>query len=242
VEIRGSTALVTGGSRGLGGALGRELARRGARVVLIARSREELEALVRGIRAGGGEAHGLVGDVGREEDAARLAGEAAALSGPPDILVHAASTLGRTPLEALVDTAPADFERVLQVNLLGPFRLTLAVAGSMLVRRRGLVVAVSSDAAVVPYPRWGAYGVSKAALDHLLRIWAAELAGTGVRFVSVDPGEMDTEMHAAALPGADRAALADPADVAARIAAIVQASESVASGSRVEAGAWPGAA
>jgi NAD(P)-dependent dehydrogenase (short-subunit alcohol dehydrogenase family) len=103
VEIRGSTALVTGGSRGLGAALGRELSRRGARVVLIARGREELEAVVRGIRASGGEAHGLVGDVGREEDAARLAGEAAALAGPADILVHAASTLGRTPLEPLVD-------------------------------------------------------------------------------------------------------------------------------------------
>jgi NAD(P)-dependent dehydrogenase (short-subunit alcohol dehydrogenase family) len=106
---------------------------------------------------------------------------------------------------------------VLEVNLLGPFRLSKAVLGNMLVRGAGLVVHVSSDAATSAYPGWGAYGVSKAALDHLGRIWAAELEGSGVSFVSLDPGEMDTEMHRAALPDADPATLARPADVAARI-------------------------
>src|SRR2546421_727847 len=83
-------------------------------------------------------------------------------------------------------------------------------------RRRGsgLIVHVSSDAAVAAYPRWGAYGVSKAALDHLNRIWAAELQQAGVRFLSVDPGEMDTAMHAQAMPEADRSQLAQPEAVA----------------------------
>ena len=96
------------------------------------------------------------------------------------------------PLRLLLDTECEDLERALAVNLVGPFRLTKALAGPMVLRGRGLVVHVSSDAAVEAYPRWGAYGVSKAALDHLGRIWAAELAGTGVRVLTVDPGEMDT--------------------------------------------------
>jgi NAD(P)-dependent dehydrogenase (short-subunit alcohol dehydrogenase family) len=242
VEIRGRTALISGGSRGLGAALGRELAERGARVVLLARGGEALDAVVARIRSGGGEAYGLVGDVGRPDDTHRLIGEAAALAGPPDLLVHAASSLGRTPLAPLVDTTPAELERVLQVNLLGAFRLTLAVAGSMLVRREGLVLAISSDAAVVPYARWGAYGVSKAALDHLMRIWAVELEGTGVRFLSLDPGEMDTEMHAAAMPEADRTSLRSPDEVARRIVAIVAAAESVPNGSRLDVARWERAA
>ena len=81
-------------------------------------------------------------------------------------------------------------------------------------RGRGTVVNVSSDAAVAAYERWGAYGASKAALDHLTRTWAAELAGTGVRMLAIDPGEMDTQMHAQAMPDADPAALTDPMRVA----------------------------
>jgi NAD(P)-dependent dehydrogenase (short-subunit alcohol dehydrogenase family) len=84
------------------------------------------------------------------------------------------------------------------------------------------VVFVSSDAAVEGYPTWGAYGASKAGLDQLARVWAAELAGTGVRVVSIDPGDMDTPMHAAAIPDADPASLRRPEDVAARIAELLQ--------------------
>ena len=96
---------------------------------------------------------------------------------------------------------------------------------------------ISSDASVSSYERWGAYSVSKAALDHLSRLWAAELAERGVRVLSVDPGEMDTQMHADAMPDADPATLARPADVAARIIALVRDS-TVPSGSRVEAQSW----
>jgi NAD(P)-dependent dehydrogenase (short-subunit alcohol dehydrogenase family) len=103
----------------------------------------------------------------------------------------------------------------------------------MVLRRRGVVVFVSSDASVNGYPRWGAYGVSKAALDHLARTWGAELEGTGVRVLSVDPGEMNTQMHADALPDADPATLADPRDVAARIATLVERADGVPLGARV---------
>jgi NAD(P)-dependent dehydrogenase (short-subunit alcohol dehydrogenase family) len=234
MRLLGSAALVTGGSRGLGAALGRELARRGARVVLVARGREDVEAVAAEIRARGGEAHALVADVGSQDQIYPLAGAAAALLGPIDLLIHDASTLGPLPLRPLAETECEDFQRVLDVNLIGPFRLTKAVVGSMALRGRGLVVGISSDAAVVGYPGWGAYGVAKAALDHLIRTWAAELADSGVRFLSIDPGEMDTGMHAAAMPEADRASLADPAEVAARIADLTETAEAIPSGSRVE--------
>src|ERR1700744_838062 len=202
-------ALITGASRGLGRALAVELARVGAQVVLVARESEELHAAVAEIRAADGAAHAVAADVVNKEAIHKIAGAAAALVGPIDLLIHNASTLGPTPLPLLLDTECEDLERVLAVNLVGPFRLTKAIAGSMALRGRGLVVHISSDAAVSAYPGWGAYGVSKAALDHLGRSWAAELSGTGVRVLSVDPGEMNTRMHADAIPEADPATLAD---------------------------------
>jgi NAD(P)-dependent dehydrogenase (short-subunit alcohol dehydrogenase family) len=234
MRLSGSAALVTGGSRGLGAAIGRELARRGARVVLVARGREEVEAVAAEIRAWGGEAHGLAADVGSRDQIYPLAGAAIALVGPIDVLVHDASTLGPLPLRPLAETECEDLQRVLEVNLIGPFRLTKAVVGSMALRRRGLIVGISSDAAVVGYPGWGAYGVAKAALDHLLETWAAELGDSGVRFLSIDPGEMNTDMHAAAMPDADRTSLADPADVAVRIAGLLETAESIPNGARLE--------
>ena len=234
MQVEGAAALVTGGSRGLGAALGRELARRKARVVLVARGRRDLEAVVADIRASGGEAYGLVADVGQKDAVHPLVGAAAALVGPLDILVHDASTLGRVHLRELAETECEDLARVLEVNLVGPFRLTKAVVGSMVLRGRGLVVGITSDAGVVGYPRWGAYGVSKAALEHLMRTWAAELEGTGVRFLSLDPGEMDTAMHAEAMPEADPSTLGSPAAVAARVVALLESIESLPSGSRLD--------
>jgi NAD(P)-dependent dehydrogenase (short-subunit alcohol dehydrogenase family) len=196
--------------------------------------------VVADIRRHGGEAHWLSADIGAKDDIYRIAGAAAALVGPLDLVVHNASTLGPTPLKPLLDTECEDLARVLDVNLMGPFRLTKAVVGGMAVRGRGLIVSVTSDASVSAYATWGAYGVSKAALDHLGRIWAAELAGSGVRFLAVDPGEMDTAMHAEAMPDADRAKLADPAAVAERIVDIVRHAEEIPSGARLEAASWRG--
>lgn len=234
MEIRGAAALVTGASRGLGAALSAELARRGARVVLVARGREELLRRVEEIRSQGFEAHALAADVAEKGAVYPLVGAASALLGPIDLLVHNASELGALPLRELADTECEDFARVLEANLFGPFRLSKAVVGSMALRGCGLVLAVSSDAAVVGYPRWGAYGVSKAALDHLTRTWAAELEGSGVRFLSVDPGEMDTRMHREAMPDADPAQLAQPASVARNIADLVARAESFPNGARLE--------
>ncbi len=242
MDPKGQGVLVTGASQGLGAALARELARAGARLALVSRSGEALSRVVAAIRDSGGEAHAIPGDVGDKRAAHAIAGAAAALVGPIELLVHDASELGPTPLRLLLDTDCEDLERVLQVNLVGPFRLTRIVAGAMALRGSGLVVQISSDAAVEAYPRWGPYGASKAAGDHLTRIWAAELKEAGVRFLAVDPGEMDTAMHALAMPDSDRAALQRPEQVARRIARMIADSARIPSGARLIAPAWEKAA
>jgi len=202
--------------------------------VAVARGRKALEETVAGIRRAGGEAHAVIADQGEREAVYPLVGAATALVGPIDLLVLNASTLGPLPLRELIETECEDFAHVLEVNLLGPFRLAKAVVGSMLVRGGGVVLGVSSDAAVNGYPGWGAYGVSKAGLDQMLRTWAAELAGSGVRFLSFDPGEMDTRMHEDAMPDADRTALARPCEVALRVVGLLAADELPPSGTRLE--------
>jgi NAD(P)-dependent dehydrogenase (short-subunit alcohol dehydrogenase family) len=155
-----------------------------------------------------------------------------------DILVNNASSLGPTPLRLLLDTECEDLEHVLSVNVVGPFRLTKIVAGSMALRGTGTVVNISSDAAVSAYGTWGSYSASKAAQDHLTRIWAEELAGVGVRFIAVDPGEMNTQMHADALPDANTDELADPRAVADTIVAMCRDTAEARSGTRLVAPEW----
>lgn len=234
MDLSKQAVLVTGASRGLGRALAVALAKRGATVVAVARDEGALKDVVASIRSAGHRAHALVVDVGEADAAARIAGAAAAMAGPIDVVIHNASALGPVPLVPLAETRDEDFEEALRVNLVAPFRLTRALVGSMAQRRGGAIVHISSDAAVEAYPTWGAYGASKAALDHLSRTWAAELEGTGVRVLAVDPGEMDTKMHADAIPDADRSTLARPEDVAERIVRLLE-DPSVPSGSRVKA-------
>jgi NAD(P)-dependent dehydrogenase (short-subunit alcohol dehydrogenase family) len=234
MTMHGKTVLITGASRGLGRALALAFARKGARLALVARGRRALEEVAaEARRAGATEVVALAADVGEKEAIHRIAGEAQALVGPIDVLVHDASTLGPTPLVLLLDTACEDLTRTLEVNVVGSFRLTKAIAGPMVLRGAGVIVHVSSDAAVEAYPRWGAYGVSKAALDHLARSFAVELEGTGVRVLTVDPGEMDTAMHRAAVPDADPRTLADPADVAAAILELLEDEARAPHGARV---------
>src|SRR4051812_30013500 len=118
MDISGTAALVTGASRGLGQALALELGRAGAKVVLVGRSRRALEPVVRQIGEQGGEAYALEADLGDKDSVYPLAGAAAALVGPIDLLIHNASELGPTPLRLLLDTECEDLERVLAVNVL----------------------------------------------------------------------------------------------------------------------------
>jgi NAD(P)-dependent dehydrogenase (short-subunit alcohol dehydrogenase family) len=238
MKIENQAALITGASRGLGRALAEQLAERGARVVLVGRTAGPLHDVAAGISGRGGTAHVIVADVADKSATHKIAGQAHGLVGEIGIAIHNASTLGPIPLRLLLDTECEDLAAVLETNLIGPFRLTKVLAGAMALRGAGTLVHISSDAAVEPYPRWGAYGISKAAQDHLSRIVAAELAGTGVRVLAVDPGEMDTVMHADAVPDADRALLQRPADVAKRILQMIEDDHRAPSGARLAAPSW----
>jgi NAD(P)-dependent dehydrogenase (short-subunit alcohol dehydrogenase family) len=208
---------VTGGTSGLGLALVHELLDRGARVALMARGRERVEQV-----AGETGAYGITGDVSKKDDIYPVAMQIVGRLGGLDVLINNASDLGPAPLALLADTVCEDLERALATNLLGPFRLTKALLGALGASARegrgAVVVNVSSDAALTPYPRWGAYGASKAGLGHLSAIWNAELEPVGIRFLSLDPGDMDTPLHALAVPDADPATLKPPQTAARELA------------------------
>jgi NAD(P)-dependent dehydrogenase (short-subunit alcohol dehydrogenase family) len=212
---------ISGGTSGLGLALVREFISRGDHVGFVARNRDKVTEVVTSLPG----AHGFVGDISRKDEIYRVAIQLIGVLGGVDVLINNASALGPIPLAPLADTECEDLETALATNVMGPFRLTKALLGSLAASARegrgALVVNVSSDAAVNAYPNWGAYGASKAALHHLTRIWDEELANEGIRFLSFDPGDMDTPLHELALPGADRSQLKPPAQAARELAATV---------------------
>ena len=213
-HIEGLRIAVTGGTSGLGLALAREWHRRGARVAFVARTAGDV-ARVAAELAG---TAGIVGDIASKTAVHRIALQVAGRLGGLDVLVNNASSLGPVPLAPLADTDCEALEAALAANLMGPLRLTKALLGALHASaaegRGAVVLTVSSDAAVNAYAGWGAYGASKAALRHLSAIWDAELREEGVRVLSRDPGDMDTPLHAVAVPDADRSTLKRPEDAA----------------------------
>jgi NAD(P)-dependent dehydrogenase (short-subunit alcohol dehydrogenase family) len=190
-----SVVLVTGGSAGLGRALVHALADRGWTVITDGRDAGRLAAAV-GKRIEVVAVPGDVTDAGHR-DALRAEVER---RGRLDLLVHNASALGRSPLPRLEELTREDFTDVWRPNVGAPLLLTGALLPA-LVASRGVLLSVSSDAAVEHYPGWGLYGASKAALDHVTLQWAAE--NPEISAYAVDPGDMRTAMHQAAFPGED---------------------------------------
>jgi NAD(P)-dependent dehydrogenase (short-subunit alcohol dehydrogenase family) len=215
-DLKELRVAITGGTSGLGLALVRRLIARGARVAFVARNARAVEQI-----ADETGAEGIVGDVGRKEDIYRIALQVTGNLGGLDALINNASVLGPTALALLADTECEELEQALQVNVLGPFRLTKALFGALVASARNgrgaVVINISSDAAVNAYSCWGAYGASKAALRHLTAIWAEEAKANGVSFLSLDPGDMDTPLHALAVPDADPTTLKRPEDAAGEI-------------------------
>jgi NAD(P)-dependent dehydrogenase (short-subunit alcohol dehydrogenase family) len=189
------TAIVTGASRGLGLALARALAERGWRVVIDARGGDALET-AREELAGLTDVVAVTGNVGDDAHRRELV---AAAGDPIDLVVNNASLLGPSPLPQVTDLAPEAFEEILRTNVVGPLGVIQLALPHM--REGGRIVNVTSDAAVEPYEGWGGYGSSKAALEQLTRILAAERPD--LRVYAVDPGDMRTRMHQDAFPGED---------------------------------------
>src|SRR5581483_9635171 len=194
------TALITGASRGLGEVIATYLARSGYKLVLTARRADLLDDLAQRVSKYT-RVRAIAGDVANAEHRSRLA-EAAWEFGGLDVLVNNASELGPSPMPALASYRLDDLRRVFDVNVVAPIALVQETL-PLLARHRGLVVNITSDAAVGAYEGWGGYGSSKAALELASRTLAAELRDSGISVVAVDPGDMRTDMHQAAFPGED---------------------------------------
>lgn len=194
-------ALITGASRGLGKTLAAFLAAQGYDLILDARGQDALEATAAELRVHGGRVIAVAGDIGAVSHRRALLAAAQGL-GRLDLLVNNASILGPSPLPALAGLPLETMEQIFAVNTLAPLALIQDGLG-LLARSAGLVVNISSDAAVGGYSGWGGYGASKAALDLLSLTLANELSEQRVAVVSVDPGDMRTQMHQEAFPGED---------------------------------------
>jgi NAD(P)-dependent dehydrogenase (short-subunit alcohol dehydrogenase family) len=215
-KLTGKYVLITGASRGLGRQLAFDFARAGAAgLALVGRHADDLCAVRDLVRAAAAQVRvtAIVADLGREEEVERVVATALHASGGRlDVLVNNASLLGPAPMPYLLDYPLADFRAVLDTNLLAPFLLIKKVLPAM-VEHGGSIINVTSDAGVVGYPGWGAYGISKFGIEGMSQTWAAELQGSPVRLNWVDPGSMNTAMHRAAEPDEDPSQWADPADV-----------------------------
>lgn len=194
-------ALITGASRGLGAELAGFLARQGYDLVLTARGADALEETAVKLRRYGSRIEYLAGDVADAEHRKRLA-EAAESLGRLDLLVNNASDLGLSPLPPLAEYSLDAMERVFRVNVIAPVGLVQSTI-PLLRKSGGMIINISSDAALGAYPGWGAYGASKAALDLVSLTLANELRDDGIAVVSVDPGDMRTQMHQDAFAGED---------------------------------------
>ncbi|WP_369033731.1 MULTISPECIES: SDR family NAD(P)-dependent oxidoreductase [Streptomyces] len=193
-------AIITGASKGLGRALASALAQRGWDLVLDARTPEALQATAEALSKYGGRVEALPGDV---TDAGHREGlvSAAWNLGGVDLLVSNASALGAEPLVRLEGLPLEGLRRALEVNVVAALGLVQEALPLLRESAAGTVIAVSSDAAAEAYETWGGYGASKAALDQLAAVLGEE--EPGVRVWAVDPGDMGTDLYAAAVPDDD---------------------------------------
>ncbi|MFJ7218028.1 SDR family NAD(P)-dependent oxidoreductase [Amycolatopsis sp. NPDC098790] len=233
-ELSGSTALVTGGTSGIGRATAIALAGLGAHVVLSGRDAARGEEVVSRIRASGGKADFVAADLTDAASARALADRAQELGGQVDVLVNNA---GIFPTGPTSDTAEAEFDRVYDINVKVPYYLVAALAPAMAARGRGAIVNVSTMVAARGMAGMALYGSSKAAVELMTKAWAAEFGASGVRVNAISPGPTRTEGTAVFGDGLDELAAAGPAgrvaapsEIAAAIAFLVTEGSSFVQG------------
>lgn len=211
-RLAGRIALVTGASRGIGAAVAERFAAEGAHLVLVARDKKELETVDDRVRSAGGEQATLVPlDLTDGSGIDRLGGAVAERWGHLDVLVGNAGTLGT--LAPMGHIRPEVWERVMDLNVTANWRLIQSFDPLLRAAPDGRAMFVTSGAARRPIAYWGAYGASKAALEMMIGIYAAEVAKSSVRVNLVDPGAVRTAMRALAMPGEDPMTLPEPESI-----------------------------
>jgi NAD(P)-dependent dehydrogenase (short-subunit alcohol dehydrogenase family) len=204
--------MITGASKGLGRALTLAFAKEGAKLAICSRTQVTLQNVKEEAEKLGAEVLAVTADISKSRDVERFIAMAEEGFGQIDVLINNASILGPSPMPLLLDYPEEDFAEVLRVNAVSPFLVTRRVIPGMLERNEGSIINVTSEAGHTGYAGWGAYGISKFAVEGLTQTWADELSETNVRVNMVDPGEMDTDMHQLAVPNCDYP-LAKPEDV-----------------------------
>ena len=191
-DLRGQVAIVTGGGRGTGRAFAEALAEAGASVAVMARTQHELEQTVELIRASGGQAISIQGDVSDSAAVERVVMTTELELGPVDILINNAGVTG--PVGAEWEADPDDWWRTMEINLRGPYLMTRTVLPSMVSRKRGRIINISSAVTVRTFPYFAPYTVSKAAIIYYTQNLAGQVKERGISVFAYHPGGPETEM------------------------------------------------
>ena len=210
-KLVGKSALVTGGSRGIGKAIAAAYAQEGAQVLICGRNEAGLERAAEEMRHSGGAVYGVAGDIGEPHDAKRIVGAALERFGAIDVLANNASLLG--PRVPIAEYPYAPWREVMRVNVDGVFLITREVLQSMIPRRHGSIINVTSGVGRVGRARWGAYSASKFALEGFTQTLAEEVNDSEIRVNSLNPGPTRTTMRAAAYPDEDPLTLPQPHEI-----------------------------
>src|SRR5262245_27557891 len=210
-KLFGKVALVTGGSRGIGRAIAVAYAALGAQVFVCGRNASALDSALREMSHGDVEIDGVAGDVGKTEDAERIARATLERFGRIDVLVNNASILG--PRDTIASYPIAAWEEVMRINLNGIFLMTRAVLPVMLGRRAGSIINVTSGVGRKGKARWGAYAVAKGGMEIFTQVLADEVTAMGIRVNAVNPAATRTQMRALAYPDEDPLTLPTSAEI-----------------------------
>jgi NAD(P)-dependent dehydrogenase (short-subunit alcohol dehydrogenase family) len=210
--MNNKVVMITGASRGLGKALAIAFAKQGEDLAICARNLEKLMEVKREAESYGVRVLAVQADIADIRDVEKFVAMTESEFGRIDVLINNASILGPSPMPLLLDYPEDDFMEVMKVNIFGTFLVTRRVLPGMLQRNEGSIINVTSEAGATGFAGWGAYGISKFGVEGLTETWADELRETNIRVNMVDPGEMDTEMHALAVPDCDYT-LANPNEI-----------------------------
>jgi NAD(P)-dependent dehydrogenase (short-subunit alcohol dehydrogenase family) len=226
--------MITGASKGLGKALTLYFAKEGYNLAICARNEQGIEEVKKEAEQFGAAVLAVRADMSKSKDVERFVALSEEHFGRIDVLINNASILGPSPMPYLLDYPEQDFEEVLRVNTIGPFLVTRRVLPIMLQKQQGSIINITSEAGATGYAGWGAYGISKFALEGLTETWADEVSESGVRVNMVDPGEMDTDMHQLAVPDCDYE-LAKPEEITAVFGYLASDASKHITGKRFEA-------